>query len=325
MYTLAVLCASLLVLPVYSQEDHGAKSLLQRFDADRDGKLDQTELQRAVESQGTESDQPKSDLEFLRVRRDKRDQPVSLDTSIVSFKSATSGLRVDLIGAVHVADQRYYEDLNRQFKEYDVVLYELVAPTGTRVPKGGGGSRHPVGRMQQAIKSMLDLSFQLDHIDYQRPNLVHADMSPEEFAKSMKDRNESFVELLFRMMGQAAAKQASQDGPSDFDLLFALFSNQRALKLKRILATQFEDLETQMNIIEGPQGSTLISERNKKALAVLREQADSGKKRIAIFYGAGHMPDIARRLETDFGLKPYDQKWIAAWDMSGGKKEGKSD
>ena len=50
---------------------------------------------------------------------------------------------VDLIGAVHVGEKAYYEALNKQFEDYDAVLYELVAPEGTRVPKGAkpGGIR----------------------------------------------------------------------------------------------------------------------------------------------------------------------------------------
>ena len=38
------------------------------------------------------------------------------------------------------------------------------------------------------MTSALGLSFQLDEIDYTRPNLVHADMTPDEFAQSMRDR-----------------------------------------------------------------------------------------------------------------------------------------
>jgi len=88
---------------------------------------------------------------------------------------------------VHIADQSYYDQLNREFADYDVVLYELVAPPGAKIPKPGsakGGS--PLSFMQRTMKDMLDLEFQLDTIDYEAKNLVHADMSPEEFAESMK-------------------------------------------------------------------------------------------------------------------------------------------
>ncbi len=76
-----------------------------------------------------------------------------------------------------------------------------------------------------------------------------------------------------------------------------------------------------MQAIEGPDGSTLIGQRNKKALSVLKRELVAGKKRIGIFYGAGHMPDMAARLKKDFGLEPDRSsiKWLTAWDM--GKKK----
>ncbi|MCA9218600.1 MAG: hypothetical protein KDB27_36275, partial [Planctomycetales bacterium] len=203
--------------------------------------------------------------------------------------------------------------------DYDVLLYELVAPEGTKVPKGGGKSHHPVGQMQQGMKSMLELEFQLEQIDYHAKNFVHADMSPEEFAKSMNDRNESFLQIMFRMMGQASAQQSKGDGPSDFDLLFALFSKDRARRLKQAMAVQFEDIEGQMNALQGPEGSTLITERNKKALEVLQKQIADGKKSIGIFYGAGHLPDMSERLIEDFKLTPVNEEWLEAWDMSSKK------
>src|SRR5262249_40290317 len=74
---------------------------------------------------------------FLRIQRDAVDEPVALETSVVRYASPTGGLTVDLVGVVHVADKNYYQKLNKLFEQYDVVLYELVAPQGTRPPKGG--------------------------------------------------------------------------------------------------------------------------------------------------------------------------------------------
>ena len=116
----------------------------------------------------------------------------------------------------------------------------------------------------------------------------------------MEERGESFLQLLFRMLGQAAAQSGRTNQASDTDLLFAFFARDRALKLKRVMAAQFEDLDGQMRVLDGPEGSTLISQRNKKALEVLRREVDRGHRKLAIFYGAGHMPDIARRLQEDW-------------------------
>ena len=152
---------------------------------------------------------------------------------------------VDLVAAVHIADRGYYEKLNREFAHYDVVLYELVAPEGTKVPKGGGsGSQHPVSMIQNLMKDMLDLDFQLNRIDYTRPNMVHADMSPKQLSQSMEHRGESLLGMLVRAMGYSLAKQstdANQNG--DLDVLMALFDAHRAVALKRLAAEQLEDVE----------------------------------------------------------------------------------
>ena len=158
--------------------------------------------------------------------------------------------------------------------------------------------------LQNGMKDMLELEHQLHQIDYHKDNFVHADMSPEDFSKSMETRGESMWTMVFRMMGQQLAQQNKRpDRAPDTDLFLACSDKNRALSLKRVMAEQFEDLEGAMGAFEGPGGSTLITERNKVALKVLGEQVAAGKKKIGIFYGAGHMPDMEERLTNDFGVR----------------------
>jgi hypothetical protein len=257
---------------------------------------------------------------FLRLTRDENDEPQYMETAIVRYKldgEENKDVSIDLIGAVHIGEKAYYDRLNKEFEQYDVLLYELVAPEGTRIPKGGGrGSGHPVAMLQNGMKDMLELEHQLQHIDYEKDNFVHADMSPDAFSKSMADRGESIWTLVFRMMGQQLVEQNKRsDRAPETDLLLALFDKNRALSLKRVMAEQFEDLEGAMIAFSGPAGSTLISERNKVALGVLAEQIKAGKKRIGIFYGAGHMPDMEQRLTKELAAHRDGERWIVAWDL----------
>jgi len=265
------------------------------------------------------SEAQKKENPYLRILRDKRDEPIAMQTSIVTFQFRQENkedIVVDLIGAVHVADKPYFEELNRLFTGYESLLYELVAPEDNNIPTGGK-SQHPVGQMQQTMKSMLDLSYQLEEVDYRKKNFVHADMSPEEFSRVMNQRGESFYQMLLRAMGAAMAKQSVNGGSSDAELLFALFAKNRSLRLKRVMSTQFGDLEASMKAIEGENGSTIIGQRNKKCLDVLQRELDKGTKRIGIFYGAGHFPDMEERLAKRFGLYPDEKsvRWLTAWDM----------
>jgi hypothetical protein len=176
--------------------------------------------------------------------------------------------------------------------------------------------------MQRGMQTMLELEFQLDRIDYTKPNFVHADMSPEEFSQSMKDKDESMLSMFFRMMGHGARQQANNGGSGDAEMLFAMFSKDRSARLKRAMASQFENLEGQMVALEGKDGSTIITERNKKALQVLRRELDAGKKKVAIFYGAGHLNDMHQRLLGEFKLQKESERWLTAWSLEPAKKPG---
>lgn len=269
---------------------------------------------------------PEDARQFLRIERDGDKNLRSLQTAIVRYQrlndQSNTAPFVDLIGVVHIGEKAYYDELNKIFRDYDSVLYELVAPEGNNVPSPGHRSGHPVGVMQVAMKNLLDLEFQLDRIDYHRPQLVHADLSPDEFNKSMEARNESLSKLFFRLMGQGVAQQSKDPGrTNDVAIFSALFSRERSIELKRTMALQFEEMEIAASVLDGPDGSAIITDRNKRALEVLSAQMKAGKKRIAIFYGAAHLPDFNRRLRADLGMQPTNTRWLVAWDLRSAKQK----
>jgi hypothetical protein len=258
---------------------------------------------------------------YLRVVHDAQERTIGLETAVVSFGPAAApaaDLQVDLVAAVHIADKKYYQELNKRFEGYDAVLYELVAPEGTRIPKGGRkdqGAGNMLSAVQLGMKDLLELEFQLDQVDYTRKNLIHADLSPDEFLKSMQDRKEGFTDIFARLLAYALAKEAQGGDGGDMQLLMALFDKDRSLALKRVMADQFQEMEGMTAVLDGPNGSTLIARRNERAMEVLKKQIAAGTKKIAIFYGAGHMADMEKRLRTDFALKPKETQWLRAWDM----------
>ena len=269
------------------------------------------------------ADTEKLGTEWVRVKKDDKGTPQAMQTAIIRYQSAPAegkpAVVVDLIGAVHVGDIAYYDKLNKQFEQYDALLYELVAPEGTVIQPGTKASnRHALGAMQNGMKSMLELEHQLEKVDYTKANFVHADMSPDEFFESMKNREESFLKMYFRMMGQSIAQQnamAAEGATPDIDLMEALFAKDRPRRLKIAMAGQLAEMESLLTAFGGEEGSTLITERNKAALEVLREQIDAGKTKLGVFYGAGHLDDMGKRLEKDFGLKPVELTWLDAWDL----------
>jgi hypothetical protein len=96
----------------------------------------------------------------------------------------------------------------------------------------------------------------------------------------------------------------------------ALFAKDRARQLKIAMAGQLAEMESLLTAFGGEEGSTLITERNKAALEVLREQIDAGKKKLGVFYGAGHLADMDERLQRDFQLQPVEVTWLDAWKLA---------
>lgn len=260
--------------------------------------------------------------DYLRITKDDQGKYQGFETSIVRFDgkpgSRYAGRQVDLVGVVHIGELKYYQDLDRRLSKYDRVLYELVAPEGTRISKEQAAQvRGPLGAMQMGMKDMLNLEFQLQHINYDAANFRHADMSADEFVNDLSDRGDSVMKMVFRMIGSGMAAQAAADPEhSDTALLMAMFAPDRARRLKQVMAGQFQDMEIMIAAVADSSGkSTIITERNAKAMEVLRDELDRGTRKLAIFYGAGHLPDMARRLENDFGMKRTSSEWLQAWDL----------
>ena len=269
---------------------------------------------------------------FMRIRKDQKGREIALETSITRYELTTEkGERVivDLIGAVHIGEKEYFEKLNERFKQYESMLYELVAPEGTVIPKGGGRGdafpTNPIAAMQIGMQSVLGLEFQLEHIDYTKKNFKHADMSPEEFAESMKANDESISKYAIRALGQSMAMQSAGKGGDSMGMLIAMFSQNKELRMRRAFAKQIKDMEAGMVVFQGRDGSTIIDHRNAKCMKILRQEIEDGKQNIAIFYGAGHLPDMQRRLISDFKMKRGGQVWLQAWSLSNHGKKAKDD
>jgi hypothetical protein len=256
---------------------------------------------------------------FLRVEKDGK-QPRALQVAVARYEIVSGpnqGKLVDLVGAVHVGTKQYYSELNQRFRNYDAVLYELVADPEVNNPsKRGEAGFNPVSGLQTGMKGMLDLSFQLDEVDYTPKNFVHADMSPTEFSQDMKKRNDGFLGMFARLMGAGFAVQGGKKGQQQqADMLAAMLSKD-PMKMRRVMAEQFESMDGQMAGLADKDGkSTLLTERNRKAFEVLESELATSKKTFAIFYGAAHLVDMHERLLRDFQAKPKNVEWIDAWPL----------
>ena len=189
---------------------------------------------------------------------------------------------------------------------------------GAGVPHPGQAPASAIGLFQHWMKDVLKLDYQLDDVDYTADNFVHADLDWETFTSLQTQRGESMFTIILQSMLHSMAEQnAAANKGKDFGLIDLVIMLQcgSARQMKLMIAQQFGDIEDQMSGLTGPDGSVIITERNKKALSVLQDTIDSGKKNIGIFYGAAHLADMSERLAT-MGFKPTGKTtWRVAWDM----------
>lgn len=269
-----------------------------------------------TKSKAKTSPQQKETISYMRVTR-VAEKPRTLETVILSFASA-DGTQVDLVAAVHVGDAAYYQNLNRRFTEYDAVLFELVAPTGTKPTLETARERKKkstLGSIQGTLGEMLGLAYQLEEIDYTAENFIHADLSPEEFAKRFQERGD-LTKMLARALMQSMTEETKKnDRELSARLISSLFMKDKSLGFKRLFADMLTSQSDAGMWIIGGDESAIITDRNAACLEVLARELHAGKKRIAIFYGGAHLPEFAALLTRDFEMKLQKTEWIVAWDM----------
>lgn len=258
--------------------------------------------------------------QYTRIKVDSKGVNQALQTAIVRFvgnpKSKYEGFTVDLVGVVHIGEKAYYDKLDKRLSKYDTVLYELVAPDGTRIrPEDLQERRSVLASVQTGMKDMLELEYQLERIDYMAKNFRHADMSPEEFANDLKRRGDSLGKMFGRMLGASIAAQSRTGG--DLGILLAMVNEDRPHAMKNAMAKQLLDMEAITAGMSDENGEdTLIKGRNRKAFEILSQELSAGKKNVAVFYGAGHLADMADRLKKDFQMQPTKTIWLDAWDLT---------
>jgi hypothetical protein len=271
------------------------------------------------------ADKAAEKLTFMRVRRDAHERPLALETATGHYVS-TQGkpVIVDLIGAIHIGDADYYRRLNQRFRTYDKVLFELVMPEGQSL-KGLGDhkSNHPIGMLQQSLPGVLDLDYQLKAIDYTPKNFEHADLSPDQMAEAIRKRGDNgasigikvFFDILKQVNQQSEARAKKGADFSELQLLSAMFDPNRPLALKKMFAEQMDLIGGLGTGLGSTLDTILVQDRNAAAMKVLKKEINNGTPRIAIFYGAAHMPDFDRRLTEELKLKRESMSWDSAWDL----------
>lgn len=296
--------------------------------------------------------------QFIRV--EKIEHGTALQTALVHYSKGDA--TVDLVGAVHIADKKFYQDLNQRFQAYDALLFEGIGggnrpaapepepepklrdPSPEELEKAAASKGPPVGEgsapaedepavpaekpaaaapaparkanlgglhtVYQKSAQWLGLSYQMQEIDYRKANFVHADLNAEEFFAMQAERGESVVGFALKTgLRQREGKKVHE--PNSYKMLASLITGDKN-GLKRELVQTLGQGDDQVAGLAGE--NVIISERNAKCLQVLDQQVQAGRKKLGIFYGAAHFPDMEKRL-LERGWKKTGAEWLTAWDI----------
>jgi hypothetical protein len=245
---------------------------------------------------------------FMRII-DGGDSIVStLELAIVRYGTPdcrTACPEVDLIAVIHIADAAFYETINQLLPTYDVVLYEYIAADSTAnpaaIPHEQGGDWH---RMHRVLAGVLGFQQQIACIDYTGANMLHADMNRSEFLGLLEESGEGVPDF-----GALAGKLENSlppglRDPDNIDL-------ESRCRFRRMAAAKL----LKPGKSNGLFASLWVVPRNDRVIEILREQLLAGRRKIAILYGAGHMPDLQEKLLSVFDMQPLKRRWLAAWDL----------
>ena len=266
---------------------------------------------------------------IMRITSDAASKAQHLEVPLLRYTKGSQfkdQIVVDFVGAVHLGEKQYYGDLNKRFTSYDAVLFELVSD-GTNLPEmGGQGEDSILGTVQRAFSNLLGLSFQLDEVNYRARNFIHADLSPEELRDAMSARGESLPQLLMKIIKLSTDPELKKaleakgykdgvlDGVNPLLILLRGPTQEDRVKIRRFMAQGLVGSDAVMKVLEGEKGFSLITDRNSEVMAVLNKETALGKRKLAIFYGVGHLPDLHQRL-TEQGYRLAKVEWLNAWNM----------
>ena len=249
--------------------------------------------------------------------------PDALQTAVTRFTRGQNS--VDLIAVVHIGDSEYFNQLKSSLPNYDAVLYEMVGGPYTKEKaqlaemETAEGDLAQVRGMQEMVKKMLGLKFQLDHLDYLAPNFVHADMTAEQYAQNSTGQDLSNFIARAMKLSQTGALEGMPTTEGEANQLMVgllgAFMGGDSNTLKRTLGPILAEAESMIQSMEDDQQSLLISQRNQIVINILgREIQKKSPRKDAILYGAGHMPDLEKRLLA-LGYQKGKTSWINGWTI----------
>ncbi len=260
---------------------------------------------------------PSPPLTFVRYADDGHGGG-QMQVAVGAYRNDETGVTVDLLSTVHIGDTPFFRQLAKRVVAYDAVLFELVGHRGEPAVEEG------VNDQQKRIAADMSLENQGPHMNYDRPTFVHADLDLEDI-----ERREVAAHGTFKgALGDGPALSTAT-GTRDTAGVRSVYDDIQAAKAvaktnpkerTRLMRRAYSRLLAAT--AEPAPGSTypadmevLVGDRDQHVMDVLAQQAEQGKRKVAILFGAAHMVDLEHRLLTH-GYARTSLTWVTAWTVA---------
>lgn len=251
---------------------------------------------------------------------------IQLQIALRQFVPARgAGPAVWLTGASHIGESNYYRLLQEHLEAQGLVLFEGVKERPG--PAGAGPGAVPEvdeSSLQWTLARSLGLAFQLQAINYRRPHFRNSDLSVPELQKLLVEglseadasRHAAELAILLQIMDGRSLLGALVN----FGVRLLGTSPKLQALAKLTLIETIAQLEGDLAQLQGlpPEMKklmqVLIESRNATVLKDLKAELKKRRpaRSISILYGAGHMPDLERRLRQDLKYRPAEARWLTA-------------
>lgn len=213
-----------------------------------------------------------------------------------------------LVGAIHVGRKAYYDELQSILDGQSVVLYEGVRSDAKPVAAPKPAAKGAAPSVYKVLSDAIGLEFQMERLRYDRTGWENADLTWEEMAALEKASGKPTQ--LGAVKGLLTPGSAGSEALGDM-LRTATPGTREAFKLLIIRNAGGEALKT---VLGGGTEKIILDARNLAALSALRRKLGESKppRSVAIFYGAAHLPGLARTLEGELGYVGEPPHWLLA-------------
>jgi hypothetical protein len=256
----------------------------------------------------------------MRVARPDADT-VALQIAARRFSpSRGRGPDIWLVGASHIGESNYFAALQKRLDAQPLVLFEGVGARSKQMRF----NPEEESSVQHTLATSLGLVFQLSVVNYDRPNFQNSDLSIAQLqaifeSGSKTDGQSSMAGQEFQELLQIMNGSSFLGALVHFGIKF-IGSNPRLQAMTKVVLIELlGQMKGDMAQLKGmpPEIQRLleviIQERNKVVVAdVKKELATRSPRDLAVFYGAGHMADLEKRLRAELSYVPRKTTWFTA-------------